>query len=129
MIEYWWFITYVLVNASIVTLLALNVSYKRITLRVANGDGDKVEMKKAIRAHGNAVEHVSIFGLVVLSLALIQASPVVQGISVLSFSLARILHAVSMLTSAFNFRRVAAGLTYITELFGLVMLLGYVIGV
>lgn len=105
------------------TLLALNVSYKRIKLGVANGDADNREMKKVIRAHGNSVEHISIFSLIVLALAVIQSALVVQGVLVVLFTLGRVLHAYGMLSSKFNVRRVAIVITYCTEVFGVLALI------
>ncbi len=116
--QHGWFIAYVAINAFIVTLLALNVSRNRIKHRVSNGDGGKLEMKAAIRAHGNAVEHVTVFGFVVLALEFASASATVLGALVLAFTVSRLMHAASMLTSAFNLRRAAAGLTYLAELLG-----------
>lgn len=118
-----WFVLYVALNAAIVTLLALNVSRNRIQLRVANGDGGRVEMKAAIRAHGNAVEHVTIFGFVVLAMSFSSAPNLVLGSLVGLFTLSRLMHAASMLTSAFNLRRAAAGLMYLAEVVGVIWLL------
>jgi len=118
-----WFILCVAINALIVTALALNVSYRRITLGVANGDGGKKEMKAAIRAHGNGVEHVTVFALVALALAFAGAPDIAQGSVVLVFTLGRLLHAISMLGSAFNVRRIAAAFTYLAELAGILTLI------
>lgn len=125
--DYYWFVLYAAVNGLIVTLLALNVSVQRMSLGVANGDGGKLELKKAIRAHGNGVEHTAIFGLVVLALALVQALPAVQGFVVIVFSIARLLHGFSMIASAFNVRRAAAGLTYSAELFAIGALIFHIV--
>ncbi|HSW15336.1 MAG TPA: MAPEG family protein [Solimonas sp.] len=121
--QHGWFIAYVAVNALIVTLLALNVSRNRIRLRVANGDGGLLEMKAAIRAHGNAVEHMTVFGFVMLALSLSAAAPALQAILVVMFTLGRLMHAASMLRSAFNLRRAAAALVYLAEVGGCVALL------
>ncbi len=117
-----WFSLYVLIHALLVTLLAMNVSRLRITLRIANGDGDNRQMRAAIRAHGNAVEHVLIFALPVLALALQPASAVLLATLVLGFALARVLHAAGMLVPVFNFRRIGALLTYLLELVAIIAL-------
>ncbi len=122
-LDFDWFIWCVAVNAAIVIALALNVSYRRITLRVANGDGGKKEMKAAIRAHGNGVEHVTIFALIVLALELANASTSLLATVVIAFSVGRVLHAFSMLTSAFQVRRLAAALTYLAEVGAVLALL------
>ncbi|PPE73870.1 hypothetical protein C3942_10745 [Solimonas fluminis] len=120
---HFWFVLYVALNALVVTLLALNVSRNRMKHRVANGDGGKTEMKAAIRAHGNAVEHVTVFGLVVLALEFAAAPAALLGALVPGFTAARLMHAAGMLRSAFNLRRAAAGLTYLAEVAGLLWLL------
>lgn len=123
MTDFTWLALFVGLNALIVTMLALFVSYRRITLKVANGDGGKLEMKQAIRAHMNGVEHVSIFALVVITLALLEVSSTLQATVVIMFTLGRILHALGVLTSGFQMRRLAAALTYLAEVMGIVVLL------
>lgn len=117
---YSWFLIYVGVNGLLVTLLAMNVSRNRIKYRIGNGDGGNIELEKAIRVHGNAVEHSILFGLVVLALAMLEVTKMAQSIFVVGFTVARLLHALSMIQSAFNVRRVAAGATYTFELAGCV---------
>lgn len=110
-----WFVLYAALNGLVVTLLALNVSRNRMKHRVSNGDGGKPEMKAAIRAHGNAVEHITVFGLLVLALEFAAAPALVTGTLVLGFTASRLMHAASMLGSAFRLRQAAAGLTYLAE--------------
>ena len=112
----WWFQLYACMNGLMVTLLALNVSRLRIRERVGNGDGDRPVMKRAIRAHGNGVEHVTVFGLCLLALELGTASTPLLATLVIGFTLCRALHAAAMLCSRFDFRRIAAGGTYLFEL-------------
>jgi len=114
-------------NVLLVTLLAMHVSYRRMTERVPNSDGGKLVMKKAIRAHGNAVEHVTVFGIATLALSLASAPETLQAILVLGFTLTRLLHAGSMLVSAFGIRRLAAGLTYLFEIAAILMVLVYAV--
>jgi len=116
MSSYWWFQMFVCLNAGLVTLLALNISRLRMREKVSNGDGDKLVLKKAIRAHGNGVEHVTIFGLCVLALEAGAASAPLLGTLVLGFTLSRVAHAAGMLVGHFNIRRVAAGVTYLFEI-------------
>ncbi|TJY64950.1 glutathione S-transferase [Sinimarinibacterium sp. CAU 1509] len=117
-----WFGLFVLFNVLLLTLLAMNVSRLRLQERVANGDGGLISLKKAIRAHLNGVEHVVVYALVILALSLLRASPTLQAVLVIGFSLARVLHAYGMLAVAFNARRIGAGATYLFELFGLATL-------
>lgn len=115
MTAFHWFPLFVALNALIVTVLALNVSRLRMQQKVRNGDGGLVVMKAAIRAHGNGVEHVGIMGLVVLALEAGGAAGGAMAAVVYGFSLSRVAHAVSMLGSRFDLRRLAATGTYVTE--------------
>jgi uncharacterized membrane protein YecN with MAPEG domain len=121
--EYTWLAIFAALNVGIVTALALNVSYLRITRRIANGDGGQVELKKAIRTHLNGVEHVSMFGIIVIASSLLpEAQPALPWL-IVTFSIARFFHAIGMLNSAFNLRRIAAALTYLAEFSGVIWLL------
>lgn len=123
--NFYWFNLYVVLNAGLLTLLALNVSRLRMRERVPNGDGDKVVMKRAIRAHANGVEHVTVFGLLVLALSLTGVPPLVLSALVLVFSLARVAHAHGMLAASFPARRLGASLTFLLELVAVALLLVY----
>lgn len=106
-----------------VTVLALHVSRVRIRERIGNGDGGNRALRKAIRSHMNAVEHVVPFGLVVLGLAVANVADVWIGALVAGMLGSRLLHAFGMLGSRFRLRQVAAGLTYVVEVVGCVVLL------
>lgn len=109
---------YVAIGMLLVFLLAMNVTRLRMKLKIGNGDGNNVEMKKAIRAHLNHLEHALPFGLVVLALAQMQAPEALLAVLVIGFLGARVLHAYSMLGAQFRFRQLAAGATYLFELVG-----------
>ncbi|MEQ1438865.1 MAPEG family protein [Fontimonas sp. SYSU GA230001] len=109
---------YVAASMLLLTLLALNVSRLRMKLRIGNGDGDNVEMKKAIRAHLNHLEHALPFGLIVLALAQMLAPASLLAVLVVGFLAARLLHAYGMLAGVFRFRQFSAGVTYLFELVG-----------
>ena len=117
-----WFFVYVLFNIGLLTVLGLNVSLQRIRLGVANGDGGQLTLKKAIRAHGNGVEHITAFGFVALALAMAGTEPVTQAWLIGGFSVGRVLHAAGMLGSGFQLRRVGAGLTFLGEVSALAVL-------
>lgn len=82
-------------------------------------------MKKAVRAHGNGVEHVAMFGLAILALELSNVSTDILATLVIGFTLARIVHAAGMLGSAFNARRIGAAATYLFELSALLAVMIY----
>lgn len=123
--DFLWFKLYVIFNAGLVTLLACNVSRLRIRERVANGDGGLRVLKQAMRAHGNGVEHVTIFGLLVLALCVTPLPAHTLATLVCTFSLGRLAHAGGMLGAHFNARRLGAGLTYLAELAAVALLLAY----
>jgi uncharacterized membrane protein YecN with MAPEG domain len=120
-----WFSCFVFANGLLLALLAANVSRVRIAERVPHGDGDRLPLKKAIRAHGNGVEHTTIYALCILALALAKAPPVLQATLVVGFTLVRLAHALAMLRSLFQLRRVAAFLTYLFELAAVGAVLAY----
>lgn len=123
--DFFWFNLYVALNAGLLTLLACNVSRHRMREHVPNGDGGKTVLKRAIRAHGNGVEHVTIFGLLVLALTATTLPSSTLGFLVLSFSFGRLAHAWGMLGPQFNARRIGAGLTFLLELVAVALLLVY----
>ena len=120
---YYWFIIFAAINGLLVTALAINVSLNRIKHKVGTGDGDKLPVKSAIRAHGNAVEHTSIFAIILLGLCFANTPSALLAIMVIGFTASRFAHAVSMLTLQFSLRRLAAGGTYLMELAGSITLI------
>lgn len=122
MTGYFWFGVFVFANVLIVTLLAINVSRVRMREKISHGDGGNSTMQRAIRTHGNAVEHVAMFALVVLALELAAAPGALLGTLVIAFTISRLLHPVGMLGEPFNARRVGAGITFLCELVGVLAL-------
>ena len=116
--QHFWFGIFTFANTLLVALLAMNVSRLRIREKVANGDGGNVSLKKAIRAHGNGVEHLVVVGLQVLALELGHASSLVLSVLVVVFTASRLLHAFSLLSSKFRLRQISALGTYASELGG-----------
>lgn len=116
MAQYFWFVWLVALNALLVLLLALHVSRLRIVKKIPYGDGGDIDMNQAIRAHANAVEHVTIFALGVLALSLMNVQSQWLGGLVVAFTLARLCHAYGMNARRFNARRLGAAVTYLSEL-------------
>ena len=125
MTQHFWFNLFVFLNAALLILLAMNISRLRVKEKVANGDGGNVTMKKAIRAHGNGVEHVMVTGLIVLALEFGQSPVAFLATVVGGFTVARVLHAFGMLGSNFNARRAGAAATYFFEVLGVAGVLIY----
>jgi len=114
-LDFQWFAIFVAINMIILLMLGMNISRLRVVNKVANGDGNCRPLMKAIRAHGNGVEHTSIYGMAVLALTLLGLANVWLAVFVISFVIARILHAYGMLNSQFQARRVGAGVTFILQ--------------
>jgi hypothetical protein len=67
---YW----HIVLNLGLVTLLAMNISRLRVRERVGLGDGGKLALKKAIRPHANALEHVLPFSFMVFVAASLEVN-------------------------------------------------------
>ena len=103
-----------------VTLLALNVSRIRIKEKVGIGDGGRLAIKKATRAHINALEHTIPFCVLAYPLTAIVSENVLLGLSVVFFA-SRLLHAYSFYASSDPLRQISAGITYLALLGGTVI--------
>ncbi len=118
-----YFQLYALLAVLLITLLAMNVSRVRMREKIANGDDHK-DLKKATRAHMNAVEHCLPYGLLILALA--QLSPYARWLPVLviGFIAAKLVHSYSMLGSGkLRVRQISAGVMYLFELAGCALLI------
>lgn len=99
-----------------VTLLAANVSRLRIEKQIGNGDGGDGDLRRAIRPHGNALEH-SVPFVLLLVLAAQAAVPAQWQLGyALTFAAARVMHAYGFYARRFRFRQLGAGLTYLALL-------------
>ncbi|MES3039671.1 MAG: MAPEG family protein [Pseudomonadota bacterium] len=116
------FTLFVAFHAVLLTLLALNVVRLRISQRIPNGDGNSVPLKKAIRAHANAVEQVILFALVLLALTYQAKSPELLMLLAGSFCAVRLVHALGMLQPHRLARQLGAGLTFALQIAGAALL-------
>ena len=121
--NYYWFSLFVALNATLLVLLAVNVSYLRLKLRVSSGDGGHKQLMKAMRVHANGIEQVPIFALLILGLSFVGASQTILAVLVLAFTFSRLSHAVGMLYRKHLARQIGAGLTYLLQLAASVILL------
>jgi uncharacterized membrane protein YecN with MAPEG domain len=96
-----------------VTLLAANISRIRFKEKVGLGDGGKLSLKKASRAHVNALEHTIPFCFI----AYVMSSNGVSSITLISvfsvFLFSRFMHAFSYYISSDITRQIGAGVTYL----------------
>ena len=84
---------YVSLGVLLVLILAVRVVQRRWTTRIGIGDGDDQELRKRIRAHGNAVEYLPIGLLALLLLDLDGTTPLVLHTCGIALLVARIAHA------------------------------------
>ena len=119
----YYFNLYVGLGVLLITVLAMNISRLRFKENIAIGDGGNVDLKKAIRAHINSLEHIIPFGFIVLVLAQLDTGAPILLAATMGFILVRILHSYSMLSASFKLRQLSAGLTYTLEVLGCVTIL------
>jgi hypothetical protein len=84
---------YVALGVLLVLVLAIRVVMRRWTARIGIGDGDDKELRKRIRAHGNAIEYLPIGLLALLLLDLDGTTPVLLHVFGVALILARAVHA------------------------------------
>lgn len=118
-----WFALFVGLNGALLLVLAFNVSLMRLKNKISLGDGDNPQLMKAIRVHANGTEQVPMFGLIILALTFMLASQTILSILVLTFTFSRLAHAYGMLFKVHILRRAGAGITYLLQAVGVVILL------
>ena len=100
-----------------VTALALNTSRHRRRTRVRFGDGGDDSLRRANRAHGNAIEHVTVIAILLVLFEYQGAAKtwiVVVGTAAL---IARALHAAAFIGKIRRIGLVGVVMTYSLELF------------
>jgi len=96
--------------------LASRVSYLRFTLKVSFGDGGHPALLRAIRTHGNTVEHASVFLLLALVWELTRGTTDLLLAAAALFVGARLLYTVGVLGRGLHALRMAgASLTYLAQ--------------
>ena len=90
---------YAAMFALLLVILMVAVIKLRRSLRIGLGDGGNRDLQQAIRAHGNAVESVPIFLLMLATLELNHGSVIVLHIFGAAFLVVRIMHAWGLYTS------------------------------
>jgi hypothetical protein len=84
---------YVALGVLLVLVLGVRVVMRRWTARIGIGDGDDKELRKRIRAHGNAIEYLPIGLLALLLLDLDGTTPTLLHVCGVALILARTVHA------------------------------------
>lgn len=85
--------------AVLIVIEMLVVINLRRTLQVGIGDGGNRDLQRAIRVHGNAIESVPIFLILLAAYELNQGSGIVLHVAAAIFMLARVLHAMGLYSS------------------------------
>lgn len=96
------------VLALLITGLSLRVSQLRLRHRVSFGDGGHKALLMAVRAHGNALEQTTLYGVLALAGLALPAppAPVLMGGAAV-FTLARLVHAAALFGRQLAVRQVA----------------------
>jgi uncharacterized membrane protein YecN with MAPEG domain len=100
---------YIGVNVLILLALSYLVSAGRRRHKIALGDGDNAEFRRALRAHANAAEYIPAGLVGILMLALLEpAAPLwLLHASGVSLTGGRLLHAAGLHTGVLNAGRIA----------------------
>ena len=116
---------YVALAVLLVLVLGVRVVIRRWTARIGIGDGNDHELRKRIRAHGNAIEYLPIGLLALLLLDLDGTTPVLLHVFGVALILARAVHAfgLSRTGGASPERFFGITLTFLTLLVMAVLLL------
>jgi len=96
--------------------LAMNISRMRGKHNVLRGDGGIPELQGAIRAHGNAAEHVPLAILLLLLAELCGGSSLVLHVLGGAFLVARIIHPIGLIKQISAGQVVGAMGTYLTQI-------------
>src|SRR5262245_48543835 len=97
--------------------LASRVSYLRFTLKVSFGDGGHPALLRAIRTHGNTVEHATVFLLLALVWELTRGTTTLLLAAAALFVVSRLLYTVGVLGRGLHLLRIAgASMTYLAQL-------------
>ena len=104
---------YVLCSVLLISILAVNVSRVRMKEKIANGDGGNKSLRNAIRSHGNTLEFVIPFALIILALDTGSTDKGLVAFLAFNFIFVRVAYAWSMISFLFKLRQITAGATYL----------------
>ncbi len=100
----------------LLTVLGMNVSRMRIKNQVSLGDGGNKAVRAAIRAHGNSVEHIVPFAVLLLVYELSGAERAHVAWAGGLFLAVRVGYAIALLGRVFRLRQVTAALSFAIEM-------------
>jgi uncharacterized protein len=94
--------------ALLLTGLSIHISRMRLRHQVSFGDGGHKDLLVAMRAHGNALEHSTLFAVLALAAAALPALPAAVFASCCTaFVVARVLHVWAIFTRRLPWRQAA----------------------
>ncbi len=107
--------TSIAILALLLTGLSIYVSRLRLRHQVSFGDGGHKDLLVAMRAHGNALEHTTLFAVLALAAATLSALPAaVLASCCVAFVFVRLLHAWAIFSRRLPWRQAAhAGSTLV----------------
>lgn len=91
---------YASLMALLVTMLVLVVVKLRRSLKIGLGDGGNRDLARAIRAHGNAIESVPLFLVLLAVCEINRGSPTTLHVFGSAFLVSRVLHAWGLFSSS-----------------------------
>lgn len=117
---------YAALAALLVVLLSARVVLRRVSAKIALGDGDDKELKKRIRAQANAIEYLPLALLLLLCVEWNQTVPAIVHACGIVLIVARVLHAFGLSRSGGTSpgRLIGTALTWAVMTFMAVLLLG-----
>lgn len=107
----------------LIVTLAMNVSRLRYKERIAHGNRDNKPLRNARIAHSNALEQIIPFCLIIFVLISQNTSGLIIQILVISFLVARVVHAVGMTLFVFRAWQMSAGVSYLLTIFSSCLIL------
>ncbi len=94
--------------ALLLTGLSIRVSHLRLRHRVSFGDGGHKDLLIAMRAHGNALEHTTLFAVLALAVAALPSVPIALTVACCASMLgARLVHVWAIFSRRLLLRQMA----------------------
>ena len=91
---------YAALAAALIIILSVRVIARRRSVRIGIGDGGDKELALCVRAHGNAIEYLSIGLILLLLVEMNQTQPLLVHIFGIALLVGRVMHAVGLSRSS-----------------------------
>ena len=100
----------------LLTALSINVSRLRIKYRVSYGHADHRDLEVAIRAHGNALEQVMLFMILLICAETMTTTKPLLAWAAATFVFVRLVHSVALFARLLPVRQIAHTATVLLQL-------------